>query len=204
MTNFKTAKYILSLIAMVWTLAVSADTPAAELQQVADRIGRASGITADFTLTSGGHSVNGSLKSQGKKFALLTPTSSTWYDGSSMTVYTSASREATIWTPSGSELAESNPLLYLGMAKNYNVASATGGKGEKVLVLTPRRRGGNVKSIRLTINASTMLPKAMEITAGGRRTTITIRKLNLGSKIDAGAFTFPKSRYPGVKITDLR
>ncbi len=34
MTNFKTTKYILSLIAMVWTLAVSADTPAAELQQV--------------------------------------------------------------------------------------------------------------------------------------------------------------------------
>ena len=206
MTHYTTPRYLPSLLTMmlVALTASASGTAADELETVAHILRQASGITADFTLTSGGHSVSGTLQAQGKKFALLTPATSTWYDGATMTVYSSASREATVWTPTEAELAESNPLLYISMTKDFKVSYGKVGENEKELVLTPRRRGGSVKSVRITIGTMTRLPKAIAIEAGGGSTKISISKLNVGNKFAAGVFTFPKSKYPGVKITDLR
>lgn len=198
-------RMLILAVAMLCGLVVSAATPAEQLRDAAARLNSAKSIRAEFSISGAGGKATGTLLSKGRKFSIVSPLTSTWYDGSAITVYNPSTREATIWTPSPSELAESNPLLYLSTAANYNVAAGTGGaKGERVLLLTPKKRGGSVKSIRIVLNAVDMLPKSMRITAAGGTTDITIRNLRLNAAVADSSFIFPRKSYPKAVVTDLR
>lgn len=197
--------WLMLLMSMLCIGTAIAATPAEQLRDAAARLNKAKSVTAGFVISSGGAKAEGTLTTKGRKFAIITPQSSTWYDGAAITVYNPASREATVWTPTPAELAESNPLLYLSTAGNYNVTAGTGGgKGERVLLLTPKRRGGSVKSIRLVLGATDMLPRSMRITTGSGTTDITIRNLRLNPAVADATFLFPRSRYPKAVVTDLR
>ena len=111
-------------------------------------------------------------------------------------------KEVTVWTPTASELAESNPLLYLTSYKDYNVkAGASAGS----VVLTPKRRGG-VKSVEVTFSGSgaNATVKQIKVAMSGGTTTVNVTSLRLNTNPSDASFRFNKSKYPGVKVTDLR
>ena len=201
----KRIRYIYAILALLIGLTASAATPAQIFESCVAKLRGAKSIKADFSLTAQGRTLSGTLVSKGEKFAVTTGGNGTWYDGRDLWVYTPSSGEVTVWKPVRSELAESNPLLYLSTAGDYNVASAAGAaKGESALTLTPKRRSAGVKSIRVVINSSTSLPKSMEITTGNGVVKVNVKSLQLGTSVADSSFTFPKGKYPKVKITDLR
>lgn len=197
---------VLLLLGMLFFSPLSkAASPEEVYQSCIKKVSGAKSMKVGFTLSSAGHSASGTLLIKGSKFAVSFPGLGTWYDGKSMWSYGAANKETTVWKPSKTELAESNPMLYLSMASDFNVkADSKSSKAVSILTLTPKRRNAGIKSVVLTINNSTSLPKKLVISAGGQTSTITINSVTLNPALADSQFTYPKNKYPGVTISDLR
>lgn len=185
--------------------ASAAETATDFLGRCAGKLQRASSIKASFFMTASGHTTSGTLLTKGKKFAITMPETGTWYDGANMWTYVKMNNEATLWNPTSSELAETNPLLYLSSSKDYNVkfgSSAT--KGVKVLVLTPKNKSTAVKNITISVNSSTLLPKSILISASSGNCVFNIKSIQLNVGVADSSFKFDKNKYKGVRVTDLR
>ena len=110
-------------------------------------------------------------------------------------------------TPTASELAESNPLLYVnGGVKGYTaVFSKTRIKGKYVVDLTPKSRKSTVRKVTLTINASTFIPEKISVTGtSGQTADVTVGAVRRNVKIAASEFEYPAAKYRGVELVDLR
>lgn len=179
--------------------------PSETMQACVKKLQSAKSLKSSFTASISGRNVNGTLLSKGKKFSIVMPGLGTWYDGRSMWSYNSSNGETAVWIPSPYELAESNPLLYLSSANDYNVKAGTGAKkGESVVVLTPKKRNTGVKSVTVVINTTTNLPKRITVNTGKSSSSITLNSVTLNPAIADSQFTYPKSKYPKVNVVDLR
>lgn len=186
---------------------LSAQTADAVLKKTAAAIKGADGLSASFTLTSGSQKISGSMKSASGKFSLVTSTISTWYDGKTMWTYNSKTNETTVMTPTQAELAEANPLyLVNSYSGNFTASFAkTQPKGAKAIVLTPKSKKLGYKSVHITISDATNLPsQVVVVPLSGQKITITVAQVKTRQKLQASAFTYPKSKYPGAEIVDLR
>lgn len=202
-------KFILFILfltgGIIPSVSVFAESPNNVLKATVAKLKGARTITASFSTVMSGKRVNCSLKAKGNKFTMTSPTFSTWYDGKSMWSYSKSSGETTLWHPTASELAESNPLLYLSTAGNYTVSAGKGSTAsDQVIVLTPKKRTTGVKNVTVTINTKTHLPKKLVLATSSGVCNVTISSLKLNGAVADTEFTYPKSRYPKVPITDLR
>lgn len=202
-------KYLIIIIAsLIGSFnAVSAETADALLKKAADAISAADGISASFTLISGGKKVTGTLKSDGNKFALLTSTSSTWYDGKTMWTYNASGNETTLMYPTSTELSEANPLY---IVKTYSGSftaqyAKTQEKGFSTVVLTPKSKRAGFQSVHVSIPDGSNYPaKIVVVPLSGQKITISISQIKTGQKFQPATFTYPKSKYPNAEIVDLR
>ncbi len=195
------------LIGLASVFSVSAQTADAVLKKAAAAVNGANGLTASFTIDSGDHKLNGTLKSSGKMFALQTSATSTWYDGKSMWTYNPKTSETTLMTPTAAEVAESNPLsLVNSYSSSFTAAFAkTQSKGSKTIVLTPKSKKSGYKSVHVTIADGSSIPsKLVVIPSSGQKLTVSISQVKLNQKLPSSTFTYPKSKYPKVEIVDLR
>ena len=177
------------------------------LRKAATKLEAAKGIQCSFTLKSGEHSTEGSLKSQGDRFYLKTPVSSTWYDGKQMWTMNPSTHETTLYIPDVEEVLEVNPMAYLrNFSKDYFSAfSKKKIDGKHIVLLNPRKKGGQVRAIEITVDATTFLPEKFIVrTMDNRRTYLTVRALKLNATHPASTFTYPASSYKGYKVIDLR
>lgn len=194
-------------IAGVFGCAFSADTADVVLYRAAQAVKSADGISASFTLYSGGQTLTGTLKSSGDKFSLQTSTTSVWYDGKTMWTYNPKTNETTVTLPSSSEVAEVNPLYIVNVySNNFTVAFAKSQtKGSKTIVLTPKSRKLGYKSVHLTIPDRSSFPSSVVvIPSSGQKITVNIEKTTTGVKHAVSTFVYPKSKYPKAEIVDLR
>lgn len=194
-------------------IALMASSAEASAQSASDLYNRAvgklkasTGSTADFAVTYEGRTVRGQIKSKGKKFAVTSPSASSWYNGKELVSYNASTSEATWVNPTEDELGETNPLAYLYTAGNYNVSHAKGAQsGKTLLQLVPNRKGSNVKMIILTIDKTTLLPEKMVITpVSGQKIVVGVSNLKLNTTVADSEFNFPKSKYPKAIVVDLR
>ena len=176
------------------------------LNKVINKFKKSSGTEISFSLKGGGGSGVGTLKMQGKKFMIANSAVSTWYDGKNMWVYNSSTRETTVTTPQSSDLAEINPIYYLNAASKFNVKlSPASTNNNKTLILTPKTKRIGVKKVIIDVNTRTYTAVAIKVTTlSGQQISVTISHTNMGKKFAASEFTFPKNKYPGVKLIDLR
>lgn len=186
---------------------VAAETADGLLRKAAAAINGSTGLSASFTLDYGSQKVTGTMKAAGKKFALQTSSTSTWYDGKSMWTYNSKNAETTLMTPTAQEVAEANPLSIVNSySANFTAAFAkTQTKGSKTIVLTPKSKQSGYKSVHVTIaDGSTFPSKLVVIPSSGQKVTVSITKITNGLKLPAATFVYPKAKYPKVEIVDLR
>lgn len=195
---------LLSLLSSIAPAFSHAASPEEIYQGCVKKVSAAKSMDVRFSLSESGKSASGTLLTKGSKFAVTFPGLGTWYDGKSMWSYSAVNKETTVWTPSKTELAESNPMLYLSMAADFNAVAKAGGKGLTVVTLTPKKRSAGIKSVTLTISNSNQMPKKLVINAGGRSSTISISSVSLNTSIADSKFTYPKASYPKVPVTDLR
>lgn len=184
-----------------------AETADAFLDRAAAKARAAKGIDCNFTLSTGGKSVKGSLKTAGGKFTVSTPVGVSWYNGKTLATYNPSTRETTMVYPSAEELEETNPMAYLtSYKKNYTAAySKASVKGKKVIVLQAKKRHAAIRSVTLTINSATLAPEKFVIkSSDNSATTVTVTSINYASSFQASTFEYPRKSYPSAEIIDLR
>ena len=197
------------MLAAVTALSASAAplTAPEVVTKAASAISAGKVMEVSFTISSGGHASKGTLKASGSKFAVSLPEGSSWYNGKHLYSYNPRTKETTVVTPTASELAESNPLLYVnGGVKGYTaVFSKTRIKGKYVVDLTPKSRKSTVRKVTLTINASTFIPEKISVTGtSGQTADVTVGAVRRNVKIAASEFEYPAAKYRGVELVDLR
>lgn len=201
-------KFIVFLMSILGLCAAPAPkSPEGVLRDAARMIREAQGLSASFSLDYGSQKVSGTLQADGAKFALLSSSSSTWYDGKYMWTYNPKSKETTLITPTAAEVAEANPLsIVTGYASTFTAAYAkTQVKGSKTIVLTPKSKTSGYKSVHVTIpDASGFPSKIVVIPSSGQKMTVSISQVKTGKSVPASTFVYPKSKYPNVEIVDLR
>lgn len=204
----KFIKYIFtSLLLIIGCVNINAATAEQIMSLAAAKARNAKGVSAVFTINSSGRLINGTLKSRGNKFSLTTSTSSSWFNGKNMWTYNPSINETTVITPTKEEIMESNPLEYL---KTYSSSfkSAFSKKkmtGKYVLLLTPKSKSNQVKSIEIIIDAKTYKPSKFTITSGaGTVNVINIKSLDYSSILAHSEFEYPRKKYPKAQIIDLR
>lgn len=203
-------KVLIILGVVIWGVAFSAaaaETADGMLRKAATRINGSSGLTASFTLDYGNQKVSGTMKAAGKKFALQTSSTSTWYDGKNMWTYNAKNAETTLMNPTAQEVAEANPLSIVNSYySNFTAAFAKGqAKGSKTIVLTPKSKQMGYKSVHVTIPDGSVYPsKLVIVPISGQKVTVTITQVKSVQKLPDATFVYPKSKYPKVEIVDLR
>lgn len=201
---------ILSLILFLFmaTAALNAATPSPEtvVSKAASVIGNAKGITANFRMTSGKHTTSGTIKSAGKKFSVILPEVSTWYNGKNLYTYNPRTNETTLTVPTATELLESNPLLYVkGGAGAYTYSfSKNPKKGKYVVDLTPRKKNTGIRKLVFTIDAKSYTVERIEVTADGGASVIDVTSFKTDVVPPASEFEYPSRKYPKAEIVDLR
>ncbi len=187
--------------------ATAAETAGQVMKRAAALIERSSGIESTFTMTSGGKSVKGSLKSSAAGFVLTTPGYSSWYDGRNLWTYSESAKETTLTHPTSEELREANPMMmvsgYEGVFTPAFAKKQTA--GTRTLVLVPKSRKSGLKNVVVVIDSKTYRPSRITVTpSSGASTTVSITSLKTDSKIPKSAFTYPKAKYPKAEVIDLR
>ncbi|MDE6018020.1 MAG: outer membrane lipoprotein carrier protein LolA [Muribaculaceae bacterium] len=202
-------KHILGLIVMLGAVfsATGAETADGLLRKAAAAINGTSGLTASFTLNYGSQKVAGTIQAAGKKFALQTSSTSTWYDGKSMWTYNAKNAETTLMNPTLQEVAEANPLSIVNSySANFTAAFAKGQtKGSKTIVLTPKSRRLGYKSVHVMIPDGAVFPSRLVIVpSNGQKVTVSISQVKTGQKLADATFVYPMKKYPKAEIVDLR
>lgn len=171
-----------------------------------DKIASAKTLTASFTLTVNGTSTSGKIYSKGNRFALITDKTSNWYNGKDLYTYDASAAETYLFNPSKDELRETNPLLYLKSASDYRIADSKNSKtGVETVILLPKTKDSGVKSVTIVIDSKTYLPKNIKVvTSNGITLSVALSNIKLNAELADSTFDYPKQKYPGVKITDLR
>ena len=202
-------KYILMVVLSVGIgfSAKGVETADGILKKAASAVNGTSGLTASFTLEYGQEKITGSLKTVGKKFALITSSTSTWYDGKNMWTYNSKNNETTLMNPTIHEVAEANPLSIVNSYSSSFTASFAKSqtKGSRTIILTPKSKQIGYKSVHVTIPDGSSFPtKLVVIPSSGPKLTVTISQVKRGQKLPESTFVYPKSKYPKAEIIDLR
>lgn len=210
MKNIKLSAVLLMVAAFFMIMpcarANAAETAQSVLAKASAKVTGTKGMSCAFTLSASGRSVKGTLKSSGKKFALITPVSSSWFDGRNMWTYNPSSAETTLVNPTADEIAETNPLTYISLWKSSYDARFSNSKikGKYVVELTPKRRHSAVKKVVITFNRN-YIPEKISVTGSNNAvTTVAVSSVNYNAAVKASDFVYPKSRYPKAEIIDLR
>lgn len=199
---------ILSLVITTLLIAVNAiaQAPGDVIDKAASKLSAAKSIDCNFNISSNGNTISGSLVTSGKQFRIKTPQSSTWYDGKEMWTSNNKTKEITLVNPTSQELSETNPFSYLNTYKTDYTTSFSNRKDSRsyILVLTPKGKKSQVKSVEIAINKKTYLPEHFIIK--DRNNTITkinITKLAL-KKTTNESFKCPVNTMKDYELIDLR
>lgn len=177
------------------------------MQKSASALLKSGGVTASYTLKTGGASETGSISVKGKKFAITSSSRSIWYDGASLWTFDPEEKEVTLTAPTAADVASVNPYLLVSNYKTEYTARLVKGtvKGTYNIQLTPKNRQNYVKSATLCIRASNYMPVRMDVTdRNGNKTVIVVSHVKTGVKLADSVFRFTPKNHPGVKLIDLR
>lgn len=125
-----------------------------------------------------------------------------YYDGKTQWSYSAADREVTVFEPTASELAESNPLHILSrLGADYNGAHVKG--KPNTVRLTPVNKQTDIAEATVTFDPASGWPTALTLITGSGRVDIADVKITPSkTKKDASAFKFKAPA--GTSVSDLR
>lgn len=164
-------------------------------------------VICGFTVSAEGQSLNGELSVSGRKFKLVTPRSTTWFNGKEMWVSNSDTREITLVEPTSEEISESNPFEYLNSYKrDYNVyMSRNKDDACHVILLNPKNKSGQIRAVEIAVNKKTLLPEQFRIRdASNHITVIKVTSLKTGVKLPSNGFSCPVGQMTDYELIDLR
>lgn len=186
--------------------AYAEDSATSLLEKAAAKLTSAQSVTASFTASTGHGSVSGNITASAEKFAASGQGFRTWYDGKTQWTYTEKTQEVTIIEPTPEELVQSNPLYIIRtLCSGYNATMLKSAPGTRVLRMTPKAGGAEFRQVTLTLQASTLLPKSIDVVySDGSKMNIAVTSIKTGGAVAASAFQFDTKACPGAQINDMR
>ncbi len=202
---------ILSFVLLICLGCASAFAAAPNAEQIMKKSASAllggGGITASYTMKAGGHAEKGTLYVSGKKFSIISSSRSLWYDGKTLWNWNSGENEVTLSAPTAAEVATMNPYMLVSNYRAEYTARLVKGTvaGTYNVLLTPKNRNNYVKSATLCVRSDTYMPVRLDVTdRNGSKTSLIISGVKKKQKFQASQFKFPKAKYPGANVVDLR
>lgn len=183
-----------------------ADSDTPFLDKAVDKIKNSPSLTADFTVSSGGNTANGTITMSKSRFALVSPQGSIWYDGKTLWNHLHSSNEVNISEPTPDELQEINPFAFLNSVKaNFNCRTLKSNQpGTTVIEMKAKKNGSSISKAVVTFNTSTLLPSKINLTIDGRNAVVNVKSIKTGKTIPSSSFRFNPDLFPTAEIIDLR
>lgn len=150
--------------------------------------------------------ISGTLYMEKEKFRLEYGGITAAYSDGLLSVYNEDENTLTISKPSGEELLQINPLLFLSSrAKGFHVKTEGAFKGGNSLRFTPAK-SEMLKYFVVDFITKTKLPhKILIYGRDGSHMEVAVHSLDpYGGKSDSAFFHLSKARYPHAEVVDLR
>lgn len=202
---------IIIFTSSVYSNAESLPNAESVLGKTAAAFKKTTGVTMSFSISGGEINSTGKMKVLAEKFALIMAGNapSTWYNGKTAVTYDPATKEAIYTNPDASEINIMNPYWLVCNYKNiFNVKTvATKSKGVYCIHMSPKSKNNKMSAL-LYIDIKNYHPIKISVmdNTGNKKniTTIIIKDYSSSLPLKASDFEFPRKKFPGAKINDLR
>lgn len=173
------------------------------LDKAAPSVTVASGVKANFRMTTTTGNTSGTIAIKGKKFYATTPQAKIWFDGKTQWTYLKNNDEVNVSNPTEAQLQAINPYNFINLYKNgYTYTMNTAGTNY-VIHLTSNSADRKIKELFITVNKKSYEPMQVKMLQGKKWTTFDITSIKK-EKIADSQFRFNSKDFPKAEIIDLR
>ena len=173
------------------------------LDKAAASVTVASGVKANFRMTTTTGNTSGTIAIKGKKFYATTPQAKIWFDGKTQWTYLKNNDEVNVSNPTDAQLQAINPYNFINLYKNgYTYTMNTAGTNY-VIHLTSNSADRKIKELFITVNKKSYEPMQVKMLQGKKWTTFDITSIKK-EKIADSQFRFNSKDFPKAEIIDLR
>ena len=173
------------------------------LDKAAASVTVASGVKANFRMTTTTGNTSGTIAIKGKKFYATTPQAKIWFDGKTQWTYLKNNDEVNVSNPTEAQLQAINPYNFINLYKNgYTYTMNTAGKNY-VIHITSNSADRKIKELFITVNKKSYEPMQVKMLQGKKWTTFDITSIKK-EKIADSQFRFNSKDFPKAEIIDLR
>jgi outer membrane lipoprotein-sorting protein len=151
--------------------------------------------------------LSGSVLISGNRYQLTLPDNLIWFNGEISWSYLPAEKEVTISKPGKQdEIFMSKPSSVFTMyKKGYKIRLLEEKENAWIIDLYPEDFKSNLIHVRLTIDKSTLGLNNLEYKQkDGITKFVRIRNFDLSKKTETSIFNFPKEKFKGVEVIDMR
>ena len=173
------------------------------LDKAAASVTVASGVKANFRMTTTTGNTSGTIAIKGKKFYATTPQAKIWFDGKTQWTYLKNNDEVNVSNPTEAQLQAINPYNFINLYKNgYTYTMNTAGTNY-VIHLTSNSADRKIKELFITVNKKSYEPMQVKMLQGKKWTTFDITSIKKEKSADS-QFRFNSKDFPKAEIIDLR
>ena len=147
------------------------------LDKAAASVTVASGVKANFRMTTTTGNTSGAIAIKGKKFYATTPQAKIWFDGKTQWTYLKNNDEVNVSNPTEAQLQAINPYNFINLYKNgYTYTMNTAGTNY-VIHLTSNSADRKIKELFITVNKKSYEPMQVKMLQGKKWTTFDITSI---------------------------
>jgi outer membrane lipoprotein-sorting protein len=173
------------------------------LDKAAASVTVASGVKANFRMTTTTGNTSGTIAIKGKKFYATTPQAKIWFDGKTQWTYLKNNDEVNVSNPTEAQLQAITPYNFINLYKNgYTYTMNTAGTNY-VIHLTSNSADRKIKELFITVNKKSYEPMQVKMLQGKKWTTFDITSIKKENIADS-QFRFNSKDFPKAEIIDLR
>jgi len=191
------------LVAALLATSSFAQSAKSVLDKAAATVTAASGVRANFSMTTTTGGTNGTIAIKGKKFYATTPQAKVWFDGKTQWTYLKNNDEVNVSNPTEAQLQAINPYNFINLYKRgYTYTMNTAGT-DYVIHLTANSGERKIKELFISVNKKNYQPTQVKMLQGKKWTTFNITNIKKENIADS-QFRFNSKDFPKAEIIDLR
>ncbi len=174
------------------------------LDKCAAAVSAKDGLQASFRMESAQYgNTSGTIALKGRKFQVITPLASMWFDGTTQWTYLQRNNEVSVTTPTESQQQNLNPYHFINMYKQgYNATMTTAANSYRVhLQATDSKK--RIQEAFITVNKKNNQPMEIQMLQGQKWTTFHITDMKIQPQNDS-MFQFNSKDFPTAEVIDLR
>ena len=192
------------ILVLSLSLNIHAQSARSILDKTATVVGRPSGASANFTISSSKiGSTSGTIAIKGNKFHARTPQAMVWFDGKTQWSYLKKTNEVNISTPSQAQQMAMNPYTFITMYRSgYNLTNKSIGRNYQIRMVAQNKQA-SIQEMYILINKSNYCPVQVKMKQDNTWSTINISNFK-AKNLPNSIFVFLSKDLPSAEIIDLR